>query len=73
MELTEALELLCDARRDLAHADYVKIWGKHLGDHIWRQEGNDILRIWRSGLLISQKQAFIEYLLARDFTGKFKG
>lgn len=62
MDLAEALNILCKARNNLSHADYVKIWGEHLGDHIWRQEGNDLLRLWKSGLTTEEKDAFIRYI-----------
>ncbi len=62
MKLSEALDILCKAQNNLSHADYVKIWGEHLGNHIWRQEGSDLLRIWKSGLTIEQKDVFIKYI-----------
>jgi hypothetical protein len=36
-------------------------------DHIWRQEGSDILKIWRSGLYKEQKDAMVTLLLSEDF------
>lgn len=62
-DLRKALDILYSARCNLSHADYVKIWGKGLGDHIWRQEERDLLKIWRSGLTIEQQEAFLEYLV----------
>ncbi len=72
MEITreimkECLEILSKAKCQLDHQDYVNIWGEHLGNHIWRQEGSDILRIWRSGITIKQADDFIDYILNKKF------
>ena len=62
MNLSDAFDILSSARNSLSEADYIRIWGEHLGAHIWRQEGNDLLRIWTSGLTIEQKKSFVRYL-----------
>jgi len=62
-QLIESLNLLCYAKNNLNLKDYVNIWGKRLGEHIWRQEGNDILRIWESGLTLTEKEDFLKYIL----------
>ena len=67
-ELKEALDLLCKARSNLSLEDYNNIWGKELGNHIWRQEGSDLLKIWRSGLTQEQADKFVTYIL-----NKFQG
>lgn len=64
-ELKQALDLLVKARNNLSHVDYVNIWGDELGDHIWRQEKSDLLRIWRSGLTNQEACKFIKYILAK--------
>ncbi len=63
MMLAEALDLLSTMKCILSHEDYVNIWGEQLGNHIWRQEGSDLLRIWRSGLKVEQKESFVNYML----------
>ncbi len=66
MNVELALDVLVSARKNLSHADYVKIWGEELGNHIWRQEGSDLLKIWDSGLTKEQKEAFVNYLIKGD-------
>ena len=61
--LTRVLDVLVSARRNLDYEDYKNIWGGRLGGHIWRQEGNDLLKIWTSGLTPDQKDQFVRYLL----------
>lgn len=65
--MKECLEILSKAKCQLAHEDYIKIWGEQLGNHIWRQEGSDLLRIWHSGITIQQADDFIEYILNKKF------
>lgn len=62
-DLREALDLLRTAKITFNHEDYVVIWGKQLGSHIWFQHGSDLLSIWRSGLTHSQSDSFVEYIL----------
>lgn len=59
-------ELFCMLQNKLDHSDYVKIWGEHLGNHIWRQEGSNILKIWTSGLSKEEKQKFVAYILEKQ-------
>jgi len=68
--LSAVLDHLCKAQRDMNLDDYIAIWGEHLGNHIWRQEGSDLLRIWTSGLNDEEKAKFISYVAN---TEKFKG
>jgi hypothetical protein len=67
-QMREALDILRRAKNNLSHQDYVKIWGERLADHIWGQEGNDLLRLWRSGLTKEEADNFVDYILK-----KFKG
>jgi len=69
MMLQQHLDILVKARNNLAHDDYVKIWGEYLGNHIWNQDGHDLLRIWSSGLTTRQKECFVNYILEK-FTEK---
>jgi len=62
-ELTKALDILRKAKCNMSHQDYVNIWGDHVGTHIWRQEGSDLLRIWKSGLTKGQADKFVNYIL----------
>lgn len=62
-QLKEALDVLWKAKCNLDYQDYINIWGEQLGSHIWRQEGSDLLRIWRSGLTQIQIDQFITYIL----------
>lgn len=64
-DLYEALDLLGKARNNLNHEDYVNIWGDELGNHIWRQEKTDLLRIWRSGLTNQEACKFIKYIISK--------
>ena len=68
MNIEGVLDLLVLAKNNLSHADYVKIWGEELGNHIWRQEGSDLLKIWGSGLTNEQKKAFVDYLIFGNMT-----
>ena len=68
--LRNAFDIIHHAKCALNFDDYVKIWGKHLGEHIWRQEGSDLIRIWKSGLTPEQKDKFIEYISTK-FDGKY--
>lgn len=61
--LKEALFILAKAQHNLDLQDYKAIWGEHLGNHIWRQEGSDLIRIWGSGLTHEQAEAFVVYIL----------
>ncbi len=63
--LKDTLYLLCTAQNHFSLLDYINIWGEELGNHIWQQEGSDLLRIWRSGLTQEQAQNFIRYILDR--------
>lgn len=63
VEFKEALDILIKARCNLDYQDYVNMWGKELATHIWRQEGSDLLRIWRSGLRKEQADKFVTYVL----------
>ena len=51
------------ASHNLNYNDYIEIWGEQLGSHIWRQEKNDILRIWKSGLTTKQKTKFFRFII----------
>ena len=62
-DLKDALNILSRARVNLSLQHYIEIWGEHIGNHIWRQEGSDLIRIWRSGLSKEQSDKFIEYLI----------
>ena len=62
-QLKEVLDLLHKARCNLNYDNYVTIWGEHLGKHIWRQEGSDLIRIWKSGLTPIQADKFIHFIL----------
>ncbi len=62
-ELKEALDILRKAKCNLDYNDYINMWGKQLGEHIWFQEGSDLLRIWKSGLTHEQEDSFITYIL----------
>ena len=64
-ELKEAFDILSKAKCNLDLQDYINIWGEQLGTHIWRQEGSDLLRIWRGGLSQKQAEKFIEYILEK--------
>lgn len=64
--LKEALDILSKAKCVLSYEDYVNIWGEQIGDHIWRQEGSDLLRIWRGGLTNEQAESFVNYLLEKS-------
>lgn len=63
IELSASLDLLSKARCNFSNQDYVNIWGDWLGHHIWRQCGSDLLKIWRSGLTVEQKNKFVKYLM----------
>ena len=65
LQLNESLVLLNKAQHNLDFEDYVNIWGRELGVHIWRQEGSDLLRIWNSGLTVEQQDEFITYVLKK--------
>ena len=64
--LARFLDILSAAKCYLDYADYVAIWGAQIGEHIWRQEGSDLLRIWRSGLTMEQKERFVSYITQKD-------
>ena len=72
MNIKAALDLLVLAKNKLSHADYIKIWGEQTGNHIWQQEGNDLLRIWGSGLREDQKKSFVNYLIFREISPQHK-
>jgi len=63
IELSKALDILSDAKCNLCLADFEEIWGEHLGRHIWYQAGTDLLGIWKSGLTVDQKDAFVEHII----------
>lgn len=65
MELEDALDILAWNRNHLDHQDFINIWGETLGNHIWRQEGSDLLKIWRSGLTKSQARDFLDYMIQK--------
>lgn len=62
MNLRAAFEMIWKAKTQMGLAEYIKIWGEHLGNHIWFQEGSDIIRIWKSGLTIEQQEALMKYI-----------
>ena len=61
--LMKVLDILCNARNNLDLQAYIRIWGKDLGEHIWRQEGSDLLKVWRSGLTHNQANAFATWIV----------
>lgn len=64
-QMKDALHILSKARSWLDHKDFVNIWGEQLGNHIWNQEGCDILRIWKSGLTKEQAEKLVTYILEK--------
>lgn len=69
-QMKESLDILSKARSWMSHQDFVNIWGEQLGNHIWRQEGKDLLRIWKSGLTKEQADSFIDYILNKERVNK---
>jgi len=65
-QLAQAFEILSTAKCQLNYEDYQAIFGT-LAEHIWRQEGSDLLRIWRSGITIEQKKKLVTHILNREF------
>jgi len=64
-QLMNTLNLLSHARNKLGLKEYIEIWGEQLGNHIWRQEGTDLLKIWRSGLTRPQGESLAKYLIEK--------
>ena len=64
--LKEAFDLLSTAKCQLDFDDYVNMFGEQ-AHHIWNQEGNDLLRLWRSGLTNEQKHMLAEYITLKEF------
>ena len=60
--LYKALNILSKAYVNLSHKDYVEIWGEELGNHIWRQHGSDLLKIWRSRLTKEQVVSLVVFI-----------
>jgi len=65
-QLTEAFNLLTTAKSQICFADYQYVFGP-LADHIWRQEGSDLLGLWTSGLTTLQKENFVSFLIHKKF------
>lgn len=63
--LKEHMSLLVIMQNKLSHADYVEIWGEELGDHIWRQDGSNLLKIWNSGLTAVESDKLVRYILKK--------
>lgn len=66
-QLKQALDLLVSASNKLDQQDFINIWGKGLGEHIWRQNNNNLISIWDSNLNQEQKNKFAEYILIKKF------
>ena len=65
--LIVSFDCLLNARNNLSHSDFVKIWGETLGTHIWRQSESDLIQIWGSGLNVKEKGKLIKYLANNFF------
>jgi len=61
-QLSDALDVLVVCQNKFNLQDYVNIWGKDLGEHIWRQEGSNLIKIWQSGITFGQKIALVIYI-----------
>lgn len=61
-DISDVLDMLIVCQNKFALRDYVNIWGKDLGEHIWRQSGSDLLKIWQSGLTLGQRIALVIYI-----------
>lgn len=61
-DLSDVLDILVVCQNKFTLEDYVFIWGEELGNHIWRQEGSNLIKIWQSGLTLGQKIALVIYI-----------
>lgn len=64
--LAKSFDILTSSQNNFNQQDYINIWGDDLGVHIWRQEGSDLLRIWRNGLTTDQKLRLVEYIIKKS-------
>lgn len=65
MELFAAFDLIRKAQINFNLEDYKKIFGDHVGEHIWYQEGSSLIIIWQSGLTTEQKKSLCNYIIKK--------
>lgn len=62
-QLEESIAFLSTVVNKLNSIDYENIFGKQMGNHIWNQEGTDLLRLWKSGITLDERKKLVDYML----------